>query len=110
MSEEINIVGIDKAELLAALYNNSRPMGMGFLQARDGIMTKEEAQKAIEVGDDSSRMFGKREELGTRHLYFDYLFGRPLKIDISGDTVRPWGYDRDNGQGAVARIVAKLSP
>lgn len=108
MSNEIDIKGIDKAELLAALYNNSRPMGMGFLQARDGKMTVEQAREEIEGGDDSSRMFGK-DRCGNRHLYFDYLRGRPLKSDLSGDTFHPWGYDRDNGgDGTAARIIANL--
>ena len=29
----IDIKGANKASVLAALYNNSRPQGMGFLQA-----------------------------------------------------------------------------
>jgi hypothetical protein len=107
MNDEIDIKGIDKAELLAALYNHSRQMGMGFLQARDGDMTVDQARKEIETGDDSSRMFGKNGA-GNQHLYFDYLRGRPLKSDLSGDTFRPWGYDRDNGQGAAARIIQSL--
>lgn len=107
MENEIDIKGIDKAELLAALYNNSRPMGMGFLQARDGVMTIEQAQAEIKTGDDSARMFGK--DGSHRELRFDYLRGRPLKADISGDSFRPWGYDRDNGgEGAAARIVARI--
>lgn len=108
MSEAIDIKGIDKAELLAALYNNSRPMGMGFLQAREGVMTVEQARAEIESGDDSSRMFGKNSA-GNRELYFDYLRGRPLKSNLGGDTFDPWGYDRDNGgTGTAARIIARL--
>ena len=30
MTEKISLVGLDKAEVLAALYNASRPLGMGF--------------------------------------------------------------------------------
>lgn len=100
---EVDISDLDKAALLAALYNNSRPMGMGWLQARDGVMTVEQARAEIETGDDSARMFGKQRE-----LYFDYLRGRPLKIDLSGDVLRTWLYNRDNGRNAAERIVAKL--
>lgn len=108
MSDEIDIKGIDKAELLAALYNNSRPMGMGFLQARPGELTIEQAREACGYGDDSTRMLGKNAA-GNRELYFDYLHGRPLKSDLSGDTFRPWGYDRDNGgDGTAARIIESL--
>ena len=100
---EVSIAGLDKAALLAALYNGSRPMGMGWLQAREGVMTVEQARAEIEAGDDSSRMFGKERE-----LYFDYLRGRPLKVDLSGDVLRTWLYNRHNGTNAAERIVAKL--
>jgi hypothetical protein len=105
MSEAVSIKGIDKAALLAALYNHSRPMGMGIMQARRGDMTIEEARQQIDIGDDSKRMFGSR---AGRDLYFDYVWGRPLKIDISGDELRTALYNRDNGQGAAERIVEKL--
>jgi hypothetical protein len=86
----INIKGIDKATLLAALFNNSRPLGMGFFAAKSNVqMTTEEAQKYIDAGQ----------------KYFDYLEGRVMKIDISGDEMEPRLYDRDNGVGAAARVV-----
>lgn len=106
MSESIDISGIDKAELLAALYNRARPQGMGFLHFTPEDMTIEQASKELDRGDDSTRMFGPRS--GHRPLAFDYLRGRAMKIDISGDTLNPWGYDRDNGTGMAARIVAGL--
>lgn len=31
MSNTVNIEGLNKADVLAALYNASKPMGMGFL-------------------------------------------------------------------------------
>jgi hypothetical protein len=36
-------------------------------------------------------------------LSFDYYFGRPLKVDLSGDEFDPWLYDRDAGTGAAKR-------
>lgn len=103
----VDISGLDKAEVLQALYNNSRPMGMGFLQAKAGPMSTEEARKELEAGDDSDRMFPSQRN--PDRLYFDYLRGRPLKVDISGDSFRPWGYDRDNGgTGTAENIVARL--
>ena len=41
MSNELDIKGIDKAELLAGLYNRSKPLGLGFLQASAGDVTGE---------------------------------------------------------------------
>lgn len=103
----INISGIDKAELLAALYNNSRPIGMGFLQARAGIMTREIALEIMQKGDDHKRMFPDIHA-STSTLRFDYLYGRPLKCDLSGDEVETWGYNRDHGDNAFEKIVEGL--
>ena len=89
----VNISGLDKASVLAALYNSSQPQGMGFLHYDSKSMTVEEA-----------------EELLTKQRYFDYLNGRLMKIEIpeNSDELAPWGYDRDLGKGAVARVIAEL--
>lgn len=39
---------------------------------------------------------------------FDYLKGRVMKVNLSGDTLNEWGYDRDNGTGAAERAIASL--
>lgn len=88
MAEEINISGIDKAELLVGLYNRSQPQGFGFIHFEKNDMTKQEAQEILKT--DQS---------------FDYLKGRVMKIAIGGDTMNPWGYDRDNGKGAAQSVV-----
>ncbi len=103
---KINIAGLDKAELFAALYNHAKPLGMGLLHYDPTPLTKESAQKMMEGGDDVSRMFpGVR---AGRSLYFDYVKGRPLKIDLSGDEMETSLYNRDQGDGAAERIVAEL--
>jgi len=94
MADEIDIKGIDKAMLLAGLYNGSRPLGLGFLQATLNDMTVEEARAEI------------KERNGD--LYFDYLNDRVMKVDISGDTLGSWGYDRDLGQGAAQSVVSAI--
>jgi hypothetical protein len=109
---KIDISGIDKADLLAALHNGTRPMGMGFLQAR-GDMTAEDARAYLKRGDDHAEAFAEIKAkggvvIGVEPLYFDYLCGRPLKVDIGGDTLDPRLYDRDAGEGAAARVIAKL--
>jgi hypothetical protein len=118
MSNEIDIKGIDKAELLAALFNGSHQMGMGMLHLEGAKpMTAEEARKYVstpenpDAGDDHVRMFGEIGRIGRppESLYFDYLLGRPLKSEIGGDTFKPWGYDRDNGgDGAAEAIINRL--
>lgn len=89
----IDISGISKAKALAALFNASRQQGMGFFNHRGAeSMSEADAEKAIAASG----------------LYFDYLFGRVMKVDLEGDQLDPWLYDRDNGQGAAARALADL--
>lgn len=45
---------------------------------------------------------------GRTSIYFDYLKGRVMKVELAGDDVDPWLYDRDNGQGAFARVIDEL--
>jgi hypothetical protein len=114
MTERIDITGIDKGVLLAELFNRGGIIGLGFLQAGrgpDDAMTHDQGReivaRALAGGSeaDHARMFGQ-QVLGRRRLYFDYLYGRCLKVDLSGDQVDPWGYDRDNGgPGAFQRVV-----
>jgi hypothetical protein len=47
MSNKIDIRGVDKAELLAALYNRSRPLALGFLHATQNDMSVYQAFKVI---------------------------------------------------------------
>lgn len=92
MSNTIDITGLDKAEVLAALFNASKQQGMGFLDASGTVpMSVEDARGYID-----------------HHQYFDYLRGRVMKVNLKGDQLDPWGYDRDNGQGAAARALAPL--
>jgi len=80
-----------KADILAALYNASRPLGLRFLHYDPTPMTREEAAALLE-----------------QTTYFDYLKGRVMKIDLHDDVLDPRLYDRDNGDGAAARALAAL--
>lgn len=118
----VNIAGVDKGALLAALFNGSAAAGMGIFQANRGpsAMTDEYGQQIIDetlagqFGHDGVMLIGveSAEKMGLtkpKSLYFDYLYGRPLKVDLTGDEVDSWGYDRDNGgEGTLAAIVKKL--
>lgn len=78
----------DKPAVLAALYNASRPLGMGALHYTPEPMTAEEAAALLE-----------------KYTYFDYLQGRVMKVDLSKDDFNPALYDRDNGPGAAAAAI-----
>lgn len=94
---DIDIKGIDKAELLAALYDGAAPQGMGWLHARDGGMTEREAQELLDAAGEAP--------------WFDYVHGRPIKVGFRGDLLlRADLYDRDapGGAGSAQRIVDAL--
>lgn len=84
----ISIEGLNKADVLAALYNGARAQGAGFLRYTPEPMDSKQAAEILKEGSS-----------------FDYLNGRVLKVNLSGDQIDPWGYDRDNGNGAAATVV-----
>lgn len=101
----VNISGLDKAAVLAVLFNASAPGGMGFLQAGNGpsVMTVEDAERVINNGGSPDPGFPHG------NLSYDYLFGRPLKINLEKDEFDPWGFDRDNGgTGTAQRLIEEL--
>ena len=88
----ISIKGLDKAKVLKALYDNSHVQGLGFLNAvPDDFVTIEVCKELLE-----------------KHTYFDYLYGRVLKVDLSGDEFNEWLYDRDCGQGAALAAIQSI--
>lgn len=90
MRDAIRLDGLDKAAVLAALYNRAEPRGMGLLHYNPKPMTVEEANA---IGPAS---------------YFDYLSGRAMKVDLSGETLDPHGYDRYYGEGACQAVIETL--
>ena len=88
----ISIKGLDKAKVLKALYDHSHIQGYGFLQAvPDGYVTVEHCR-----------------ELLSKHTYFDYLYGKVLKVDLSDDEFDERLYDRDCGLGMARRAINTL--
>lgn len=106
----MDITGLNKAAVLAALYNGSKQQGMGFIHARGGEgMTVEQAQAEIDKGIAYGVCAGlSKEEAERSALYFDYLHGRVLKVDLNGDDLYTGLYNRDNGKGAAERIIEEL--
>ena len=88
---KISLVGLDKAAVLAALFNASKPQGLGFIHYKGGEMTVEEARQLL-----------------SQTTYFDYVHGRVMKIDLKGDALSTWGYDRDNGAGAAELAIQSM--
>jgi len=73
-----------KPAALAALYNASRHLGLGWLHATPQDLTVDEATAMLQ-----------------EQKYFDYLRGRVMKLDFKRDPLDLRLYDRDNGNGAA---------
>jgi len=90
----VDIEGLDKATVLATLYNGAtKSVGT----SED--MTIDEAKRLISSGRDNTFL-----------LVFEYVRGRPLKVDLGGSSFDPWRYDREtgNGKGYAAGLIAAL--
>ena len=86
----MDIRGLDKARVLKALYNHSRPQGMGIFCADPNLMTDEEARALLDANP---------------NRYFDYLKGRVMKVSVHADYLETALYDRDNGHGAAENAI-----
>jgi hypothetical protein len=84
---EINIEGIDKLELLHALWNRQIAPNNGFYKPP---FSKDAAIIVIKNGE------------------IDYFCGKAIKMDLSSDVVEPRLYDRDAGKGAFMEVLNKL--
>ncbi len=88
MKDTFSIKGIDKKIILAALYDGARLPGIDAFISNSGSLTK--------------------DELLSYGTYFDYVKGRSIKTEIGGDNIRPYLYDRDNGDGACYNVLENL--
>jgi hypothetical protein len=92
---EIDVKGIDRGALIAALHNGTGAQGLGMMHDICRDMTPEEGAKILDERN------GK--------FQFDYLRGRPIKVWIEGDMLmRTDLYDRDARPGACQEIVDRL--
>ena len=95
MSTEIDITGLDRADLLRRLFNAARPGG-GLASVANAMepdeMSRSEAMRLMDGGQ----------------TYIDYHRGRVLKCDVTQDRFRTALYDRDNGAGEAERVIDEL--
>lgn len=82
----MNIAGHEKSEVFMVLYNRAMPQGMGYRQYTPKQMTLDEAQAFLKAYPG---------------LYFDYVKGRVMKVNLAGDDVDTILYNRDNGRDAA---------
>jgi hypothetical protein len=88
----IDISGLDKVEVLRALYAKSKVLDMGRLAFVSGDLDYSEAKEILEC----------------QRGYVDYLKGRVMKVDLSRDTLSTRMFNRDNGDGAAEAVIKNL--
>lgn len=88
----INIEGLDRAEVFAALFNNAKPQGLGLLHYQQRTMKADEAFMVLSTNSSG---------------YIDYYEGRVLKVSLPPNAKEFDArlYDRDNGSGAASAAV-----
>ena len=89
----IDVSDLAPAEVLQALYNAARPLGLGHLHHDPEPMSLSEAYAT----------YTERAS-----AYFDYHKGRVMKIEIGADEIDPVLFDRDNGEGAAKAAIERL--
>ena len=89
----IDISSLDRPNVLRALYDAARPLGMGMLQSTPEPMGRDEAVSLL-----------------AHQTYFDYLKGRVMKVELGREQFDGRLYDRDNGPGAAAAAVEGVRP
>ncbi len=90
MSQTVDISGIDKVQLLRALWEKSLPASF----FNSGLVPPPQFDET------------KARELDSWKI--DYFCGRCIKSNLSENSVDPRLYDRDIYSGAFAEVVAKL--
>lgn len=117
----VDISGLDKAAVLAALYNGSAPIGLSFSVYRPGsldieAMRRKMKSRKAEIGrveeansPDLKNPPSLKEEwvrrIGKGEYSFDLMNGRPLHISVAEDSFNPDEYDKRFGKGAAQRII-----
>ena len=98
----IDIQGLDKGEVLHALWHASHVQGMSFLGLpKGGKFTVQRAKRIVK-----ERL--KNITNNDCQLYFDYVDGHVIKCNLGGDTFDECLFDRDCGAGAAQRAIDNL--
>lgn len=97
--EVIDIAMKDKNQVLAALYNASAPLGMGFAQYKPEPWDEEYAEMAF-------KCVGK--ELSDGSIYFDWVFGRPLRCFFKDNLVYVRSYNGNNAPRLAQRVISNI--
>lgn len=133
--KKVNIAGLDKAEVLLALWKGSHCQGMSFLgmmgagkgmdieRAKEIVKERAYWEWKYTQAEDKTDLPNDLEEVSDedREAFeawyatnpsfkcdFDYVDGHVIKCDITGDNFDPRLYDRDCGEGKAEKVITAL--
>lgn len=91
----VDITGLNKEDVLRVLYNAAKPL--------NNLL-------AITMGREVMMPYTAKNIIRSKgnYLYFDYIYMRPMKIDITTNSVDTSLYNRDNGANAAENAVNQL--
>ena len=98
MSDIISIQGLDKAEVLAALYHQATLW--------EGAIVVEPPFQ--HVAPEPLTVAAAREILDRSGGVVGAVNGKSLQVSLEGDLLDPARYDRSNGKGTAARAIAMV--
>lgn len=93
MFESLNITGIEKAAVLAALYNAAGPSKA----EPDGY----DATHVMTLGE-------ARELLSGTKTYFNIIMGRNIAVSLNDNQLNYRIYDERNGRGMTEKVLEPL--
>ena len=98
----VNFAPLTKAQALCALYNNAKAQGLRFAKYRGLKLTEEQAETLIRERTERSPITGEKP-----YSYFDYLYGRVIKVKLvdGSNEFDERLYDRDNGEGSAREAI-----
>lgn len=88
----VSLKGLNKTAVFVALFNKAKAQGIGVLHYTPTSMTVEQA----------------RERFGECSEGYDYVDGRVMKVNLSGNELDTRLYNRDNGIDAAEIIIDAL--
>lgn len=110
----VDTTGLERAQVLVALVNEARPRGAGHLNPNaSATMTYSVAAEIINDRRDQPNVHDN-PVVEKHRYYFDYVGGRPIKVDLGDETsFDPDLYDHNGagyggGYGAAQRIITAL--
>ncbi len=92
-SEYVDCTGLDPYDVMAHLYNSSKPKGMGVFEAKYVPMDHDTAKSILDSNSNT-----------------DYVYGRPIKTSFyNWPFLYPKTYDKYNGdKGMMCKLINEL--